>query len=92
MDFLIKLIETQGAWAAIAIFLVYWSRRDYQGVVKRLNNTDDFIRKKLLTVVADSRQTQQQTNDVVKQNTAALSQSAELSRQHLVLMEKWRKA
>lgn len=53
MDFLIKLIETQGVIAALFVYLLYTgkqdARKDYEGVCKRLNEQEDFIKSKLIT-------------------------------------------
>jgi len=52
MDFLLKLIETQGLIAAVMVYLIYMnrkdSREDYTGACKRLNLLEDFIHENLM--------------------------------------------
>lgn len=49
MDVLLEVIKAYGIYAGVAVYLIYSTRKDYQGACKRINTLEDFINTKLMS-------------------------------------------
>ena len=47
-EFFTYVAKTHGPWIALVVFFVWNSRKDYQGVTKRLNQVEDWMKEKFL--------------------------------------------
>lgn len=72
-DIVVTVLTNYGPFAAISIYFIWQTRKDYAGVCKRLNAVEDWQKTCLCDILLQNTRALERNNEVIHRNNEAIA-------------------